>query len=192
MAVLAVNALLDVEELRRLLGQDVDNDNKDEQREVMFINSVSAWIEEYCDRKFRSDTDTWITDGNGKTRMFARYRPIVSVTSVSYWNTNQWTEMTMAIYPRTNGDEEVWFTRGDIFPMGEKNLQVIYAYGYSLSSIPANLKAAAADHIAWQIKALERSGIKSESFGEQTTTFDFAIPPKRITQVYDSYKRLVF
>lgn len=192
MASLIDNALLNVEELRRLLGQDVDNPSKDDHREVMFINGVSEWVVKYCDRKFRSGTDTWIIDGNGETSIFVRYWPIVTVTSVSYWDSTQWVEMATTIYPRTNSDEEVWFNHGDIFPSGRKNLQIVYTYGCDLKDIPANLKAAVADHVAWQIKALERSGINSESFGEQTTTFDFTAPPKRIVQVYDSFKRITF
>jgi hypothetical protein len=141
------------------------------------IDVVSSAIAQHAGREFQSTTYTEYHDGKNRPRLWLRHTPVISITSVSINGTaldntdgTAWTidlESGELLYGTgDNGDPAFnpWF------PIGKKNIVVVYAAGYA--AIPADVKRAA---ILWMqaISGQHQAGggaYKSESLGDYSYT----------------------
>jgi len=186
------NALVSVSEYKLYSGLDTDDENLHTDTIETFINIASQAIETYCARSFRSGSDTYVLSGDGSSSVYTRYKPITSITSIEYWNVNAWVEATIDLYPYTYISEsgKVYFTEGNVFSFGSNNFRIIYSYGYSLSEIPQDLKSACMIMAQRSYKRAQgKEGLKSESFGDATTSYDFSTIPVDVLPILDRYRR---
>jgi hypothetical protein len=114
------------------------------------VSATCAQIERYCGRTFDSALYTETLDGNGLDQIFTEQYPITAVTSVTLdsealtagTDSDNYTALTNSLY------------REGKWSAGRRNLVVVYAAGYSASTMPADLK-----YIAMRMTAeLLRSG----------------------------------
>lgn len=111
------------------------------------IDSVSAFVENYCNRTFDSTTYTnEVYDGTGTIYLRLKNYPITTFTRLqerARWdNTDDWeTISSQNYYYDTN---EGVITKTSNFSMGKQNYRVTYVAGYS--TIPADLQLA-----VWQM-----------------------------------------
>ena len=172
------------------------------------IEHASRTIENNTDRDFDQlsstspmpDT-TELFDGNGSSIYYTRQAPIVEVTSIEYWNGTSWYDiddanMTHTYTNGTSGDEgKVYYTDGytfhkDVYP---NNWRIVYAYGYS--AIPDDIKYACCLLTRQYLtSASMKAGLRSESDGEQSFTYDLngiQKIPQDVEKIIMRYRRFI-
>jgi len=151
---------------------------ENEQQVTQSLASAESYANEYCRRIFAkydsgdaaATTVTEQFSGKGTLKYFPAQAPIVSVTSVSYWDSEDWTEFDTAVYTPVATAERVTFREKYVFPVGDDNLQLIYVYGYT--TVPASLVRAICLIAQSNSTVSTRDpDIKSESDGEQSYTY---------------------
>lgn len=138
------------------------------------ITQCTEWIEGYCGgRRFvkPSSAVTEYYDGDrdddGRTILFLKSYPIVSITSISYmsgaYNAPTWNLFDAASYylPDTTKNE-VHFAE---LPVGRQNIKVIYTAGYESASLPNDLVLACIQLVARQFNKRKSQGVLNESVG---------------------------
>lgn len=122
---------------------------------VQLLASASAWVSEYCGRKFLLDaTDrTELYDGDGRSEsLYLDGWPISSITSVhvnsvgTFDSTSLLTRQTGG----TSGDYVAYMSERDlgklryvgVWPFGLQNIQVKYKAGYADDAIPQPVQRA--------------------------------------------------
>jgi hypothetical protein len=154
------------------------------------IAQASAYIENVTGRTFAvadpspSPTDTDVVEvvnGTGCARLYTRNAPITSVTKLEYWDGDSWEEYDLVSYPYTlkTGSHVVYFTQGHRFCKGYQNIRVTYSYGYT-TALPADLKYACYLVAHSFVLESERTGIASQSDGEQSFSYDHSVPKQAI------------
>lgn len=183
-------ALLTVEELQRYRGEAVDNDEADEQRLGLIINSISQQIENYCGRKFITPGAALseIFNGDGEKDYIVKNMRMTATPTISYWSSTTWT-VTSGTFTYTGDTGRVYFTDGNTFWRGEDNWKIEYLYGWTQATIPNEIKMAAALMCIRSMLALKKTGRSSESFGDSTTAYDFGTMPVEIRSALEKYRR---
>lgn len=104
----------------------------------MAIIGVSAFVERYCNRKFRRQTITQEQySGGGSDKLVLKTAPVHSVTVLqqragsSDWSSDNWETIDSDQY-RLKGDEGILVTHQ--FVSGEANYRVTYVAGYYVPS----------------------------------------------------------
>ena len=192
MASLASNALVTYEELIEYLGDSADAASVTESRGNMLINMASEMIENHTRRKWISGTDTHIFRGHNSSEYHARYWPISGTPTIYWHDGDDWEEASSASYPTDQIDDEglITFTRGHKFWTSSyrKNWKVVYTYGYARGSVPYDLKQACLTLVhRMLLKANRKEGVQSESFGDQTTTYNLAQIPEDVKTILNPY-----
>jgi hypothetical protein len=134
-----------------------------------------------------------IFDGNGTFRMWTKNAPIDTVDTLEYWTGTEWqdvSELNMDFtFDATTG--KVWFDERHTFHKGVDNWRVTYSYGFT-DGIPADLKYACFLLTKYFSDRQSREGIKSQSDGEQSFTYELdQTVPKSYTDIIAKYKRFV-
>lgn len=154
-----------------------------EQQIKQALASAENYANKYCNRIFAkydaadaaATTLTEQFSGKGTLKYFPAQAPIVSVTSVSYWDSSvspsgDWTEFDTDVYTPVATTERVTFREKYVFPVGDDNLQLIYVYGYT--TVPESLiRAICLIAQSFASTEIRTSNIKSESDGEQSYTY---------------------
>jgi len=168
----------------------------------MSINSVSAYVEQYCRKKFVSATYTEYYDCLNSRWLRLNQYPVTALTSVTEYMYDTQTELRTL----TNHLEyEAHLTAGMIYRaggwggVGHKHWKIVYTAGYSTSDMPEDLKGAVMALCVMRYNDIQAGGIKSESIGgysysrvntvDSEGAFGTGIPHS-ITAVFDSYRRL--
>lgn len=101
-----------------------------------YINSSIAEVEKYCDRKLKYKTYTEYLDGDGDCVIYVPAYPVISVTSLKYYDeeTEDYEDIldsgdTIADYVEVF-DNQIRLLSGYSFPAGDKNIQLVYVAGY--------------------------------------------------------------
>ena len=196
MSDLADNALITDDEYFELLGIESDNQNLKKDRIIVFINSASQQVEDYCDRKFviPSADIVEIFDGDGDSEYFVKHRRIASGTTPSfeYRISTTWTANNAGSYPISwdNDKGKIWFTKFNrTFHGGNANWRVSYKYGWPRADIPADLKLACAELVKRALMLLDgKEGLASESFGDSTTSYNLTSLPDNIKLILNRYR----
>lgn len=196
MSDLANNALITCDDYLELLGIDSDNQNLKKDQIVVFINSASQQVEDYCDRKFITPSAdiVEIFDGDGEPEYFVKHRRVASGTTPSfeYRRSDTWTANNTGSYPITwdNDKGKIWFTKFNrTFYAGNANWRVSYKYGWLQADIPADLKLACAELVKRALMLLDgKEGLASESFGDSTTSYNLTSLPDNIKLILNRYR----
>lgn len=137
------------------------------------INSVTDYIEKRCNRRFKETTySNEVYDGKCSNELVLRNCPITKMTSLeanySLQNSSNWEEIDK---------EQYWFdeltgiiTKTTNFVRGKQNYRVSYDAGYS--TIPYDVQFLAMSLIKEFITVKDSGGIKQESLGDHSLTFE--------------------
>jgi len=164
----ALITLLELDEFLQITIGDADLSNT-------LINTASDFIDRFCNRSFIKATYTNEEyDGDGNNNIYLRKFPIVSVASVVLYDT-----YTAAILQTfvVNTEYLIYLNEGYIYmrsktSRGHKNYRVTYDAGYLLADIPYDLKNACAQLAGLVYYNKGKAGVKSESIGKYSITYD--------------------
>lgn len=192
----ATNALLTLEEYKNILLIDVANTSVNDDQITMLINGVSQEIEQFCGRKFITPSASIVEvfDGDDTRAYYVKHGRISGTVTLEYRQQNTWTTVIQATYPITIVEDDglVYFNYNYQFWAGEKNWRITYKYGWTLASLPYDIKLATAQLA--QIRQLDlqrRADLNSESFGDATTNYDRSQGiPQVIRAVLERYRKV--
>lgn len=151
---------------------------------------LSAWVEQYCDRKFAKGTYTEQHDGDGTDVLTVAHWPIISVASL-YDDPDRLFGAGTLIAP---ADYVIYKDQGKIqldglvFARGLQNVKVTYDAGYA--EIPPDLQQAVCELIADRFRNKEHQGLRSLSVGAYSIGFTEAELPEEVRAVLDGYRRI--
>ncbi len=193
MPALSDNAIIDVDYYKNYAGIDVSDDFNDNELN-QFINQASVLMESEAGRKFRSNDATEIFDGNDTVEYIVKQKRITTLTTLSYWDGDSWEDITSPdyVYDTVESTGKIYFTDGNTFWQGVNNWKAVYTYGWSLATMPEELKLCCCDVVQWLYFLRKKSNISSESLGDKSVTYkDNASMPssaKTILQKYKSFR----
>lgn len=154
------------------------------------IKRLSAWVEQYCDRKFAKATYTEQHDGDSTDLLTVTHWPIVSVASLHDDPDRVFGAGTL-IAP---ADYVIYKDQGRIqldgliFARGLQNVKVTYDAGYA--EIPPDLQQAVCELIADRFRNKEHQGLRSLSVGAYSVAFTESELPEEVRAVLNSYRRI--
>jgi len=165
------NALITAVELDQFLQitiGDADTSNT-------LINVASDFIDRFCNRSFIKATYTAEEyDGDGNNNIYLRKFPIVTVAAIVLYDT--YSAAILQTFT-VNTEYLIYLNEGYIFMRskttpGHKNYRVTYDAGYLLADIPYDLKNACAQLAGLIYYNKGKAGVKSESIGKYSVTYD--------------------
>lgn len=201
MATLSTTALCSVQLVKDILKK---SDSGDDAIITTLINSVSVWVETYCDRLFSQATRTEYYDGDGLSELFVRQYPVTAITSI-HNDPNSPPDYDAAYLEdsdyygiKTDTDGLIYFRNSSLYK-GTENIKVIYTAGYDRGSaigasddtLPEDLQLAVARHVArlWkEVGGPVLGHISKTSSGGGATKYLKTIEPMD-QEVFDRYKK---
>lgn len=131
-----------------------------------------------------------IFSGRGTFRMWTKNAPIDDVDTIEYWTGTEWQDVSdlgmTFTYDANTG--KVWYPERYVFHKGTDNWRITYSYGYTV--LPEDLKYACFLLTKYFSDKQSRQGIKSQSDGEQSFTYEMdASVPKDYTTILEKYRR---
>jgi hypothetical protein len=190
---LSTYALVTLEDAKSFLNVVSSADDVEIER---LVNAMTDLAEKETGRELKSRTHTNQTfSGTGSPLMRLKQYPIASVSAVSFLDgLDTWTSQSTTTYPVTitGGDSDSILYRNNCFPRGMANVRVTYVAG--LSTIPDALKEWTLQGIAflWKKKDRIQTGVASQSFNGQTTTYVLDLKKAIDMDLLDPYKRYAF
>lgn len=133
----------------------------------LLINHYQDIVREYCDVDFQQADHTETYDGDGTSNLLLDHYPVVSVSSLAV----DTIAITSDQYVIRTGEGEIQFIDGSAFSKDFQNVQITYRAG--MSEVPQQVKFAIIDLVARKFKQVDkgRMGVSSESFGDQSITY---------------------
>ncbi|MFA7286912.1 MAG: hypothetical protein WC052_04615 [Patescibacteria group bacterium] len=159
------------------------------------ITLATAYIESKTGRTFEIDQPSpsphdaiEILNGNGTCRLYTHNAPVTGITKLEYWDGQAWQEYDIVSYPYTYKDSSniIYFTEGHRFIKGWQNTRVTFEYGFD-AAMPTDLKQACYQLAKHFVLEADRLGINSQSDGEQTFSYEHAVP-KFVAEIIQRYK----
>lgn len=160
---------------------------------------MTARIARYCNRNsFDSTAYTDDLDGTGTAFLVLPNIPVTTVSSVSVDQGREFTETMSSddyVIELESGVLEILperfttqlFSIAGEWPIGQKNIRVIYTAGYE--SIPSDLKLAAIEWGAAVFNKRRHLGITSQTVGGMTTLFESASIPRTVVETLAPFRR---
>lgn len=168
---------------------DITDDTNDALLENL-INRVSEEIENYCDRKFESQSYTDYFDGNNYNLLFITQYPVITASGVEVWDDCDWVWGDDTLISGTNYtviDNRYVLLKNTSFVDGSKNVKINYVAGYD--SIPTDLTQFTIEEVIRKFKARRNPGdIKSKALPDGSVTYKDASYLSDAS-VLDTYKR---
>jgi len=114
-----------------------------------------------------------ILNGTGSYRLFTRNAPVTYLDKLEYWDGTQWLEVDIVSTPYIfKADSNIiYYTQGHVFPKGWQNIRATFDYGYT-TELPDNLKYACYLVTKHIVNEAERQGLKGQTDGEQTFSYE--------------------
>lgn len=160
-----------------------------------FINSATAKIEAYLDRKIKKREFTEFHDGRGNDRLLLRNWPADKPTQLWDDPSSLFTDTT---YQRASTEYELELTgEGGIgvilmpgfrFRRGRRNIKVVYEAGYSSIPIWAEEAALWTVEFLYDMRSDRRVGITSKGKNNENTNFAGELP-EFVRNLLEPYKR---
>jgi hypothetical protein len=177
------------------------------------INSVTDWVENYCDRRFLKTTYTNEKyDGRDYQSLLLRNYPIDmdSTLTLSYRNSwedeEEWTTVPSDEYFKYPDEGRLEYPkaaigdRGRIFRRGGQNYRVTYSAGYDFDNAATFLSdvgAADLEYVVWKLCGVawnsRRGGddVISESIGQYSVKYSKeAFEDEKLTDILNKYARI--
>ena len=133
----------------------LDNDSL-RPRITSLLASVFAAAEEYCGRKFSSDTFTEYYDATGQNNILVENPPMTGLTSLtddaqySARSIDTSANVLWIDQYKRKGEVRLYKTEGG-FSGGLAGVKVIYQGGWTATTMPADLKAAIMDEVLYRL-----------------------------------------
>lgn len=157
------------------------------------IGSVSAAIEQFCNRVFAAQVYSETYNGNGNYRLYLRQGPVTAVSSVIIDTLGVPAAPTATTYGHVFDDAILYIRPGGCpaqFNKGVQNISVSYIAGYA--STPADVNQACVEWVAWKFAKRGRIDEKSQTLGTaQTQAYDLSDMPASVKSALMSYVRFV-
>lgn len=202
---LASNALLaSLDEFKERAAISLTETNYNDTQLEHHINAVSTMVHNFLNRSLIKPsalvTETWA--GDGTYCYYPQNQPIVTdaTNALYYWDGDSWVSVSTSTYPwsyDTDFNGRLFFTDGDTFwrygQPGFKNWRFDYFYGYTVATVPEDIKMAVCELVVRSLLATKKSGLATEGYGDATTTYNLAGGiPDNIKAMILKYKRLCF
>jgi uncharacterized phiE125 gp8 family phage protein len=163
-------ALVTLGNAKTFLG--INNGDKDELI-GMLIDQATDYLETKCGRRFASTVYTNEEyDGRESYELNLKNYPIISFTSLSknlaYDNSDDWETVDADDYWVEN--ETGIITKTTLFRRGTKNYRATFTAGYA--TIPYDLQYACLTIVSETLNRRAAMGLKSESLGDHSITFE--------------------
>jgi len=193
--------LTDLDFVKRRLFDDVTVTKWDDLLDGL-TEAISRMIEDECDREFGEDTYTEYYDGNGRTRLYLRQGPLVSVTSVQKveYSTDSDTGVLVETLTtvdagdyllggqRSEGHELAgWLDiRSGTWTEGTRNYRIIYDAGFdddpdAAGGVPLGLVEQATRIVCAEFNVRDMDGLTSVEVGDSQKT---SIPRHRLDEAF--------
>lgn len=141
--------------------------------------AVQGAMERYIGRHLDVQTHTEVYDGHGRSMLYLRNDPVVSVSSLVINGATVTVGDPLApIYPPAEvviHGAGLRYTTGNVFPAGYANISVTYRAGFDVP--PDDIVQAGVSWAAVLFKDRDRAGLASEGAGGQSTSFTRDMPP---------------
>lgn len=159
---------------------------------MRLINTVSADAMTRCGRAFLQQTRTDEKyDGDGTDTLILRHGPVTAVTKLiaelNGAQLVQGADKDYVFYP----NRIVKLVNGGYFPIGRQSVTVSYTAGYSIATVPHDLKTAILEGIAfrWNTRDKRREGITSVTTADGITTYTEKDYPGNVLSTFARYAR---
>jgi hypothetical protein len=149
----------DLTTLAAVKGYLTEGGNQHDKLIESLIPAASAFISQYCHRKFETASHIHCLDGNDRPEVYAPHWPLTTVTSVHLDRNHEFgsdallTVEAMGVANASGhyivGDREedkgaITYVAGSgRWPVGRRNIKIAYTAGYALVSLPDPVKYAA-------------------------------------------------
>ena len=187
--VLSAYALLELDEAKSAINAGT-NFTQDEEL-TMYINGVTDFIENYCNRKIVVRAYVEVFDGDGTNRYFTRNIPILTggsyTISVVY---NEDSDVVPAASVLKNTETgEVYLDDSYAFETGFQNCSVTYSAGFA--TIPGSIKTAASIIIShlWRVRDKQAENMATISIEGQAITLKPEAIPGEALAMLQRYRR---
>ena len=169
----------------------------------MLVNSVSDFIEHYCNRRFKLTTYTnEVYDGNGSDKLLLRQYPISSFTSVeergAVTNEDSWSAIDSEKYFANLTEGMLYYANG-IFKNYPRHWRCTYAAGYDYDNETiylSNVGAGDLEYACWKLvgkvyhQRKNDPNASSESLGDYSVSLTHeAMADPEIKDILNKYKR---
>lgn len=155
------------------------------------ITSVSATIENFCNRTFAQADYTDTYNGTGKSALYLREGPITAVSSVTVDGLAIPAAASSTSYGYVFDDSMLYIRAGgtcERFNKGVQNVTVTYTAGYA--AIPQDVNQACVEWVAFKFAKRARIDEKSQTLGtQQTQSYDLSDMPQSVKSALMSYIR---
>lgn len=189
-------ALVSLAEAKEYLKIQVDTEDQIVQT---LINDVCSWIQTYLGRNLVLSQKTEYYDGPGCEMLMLRRFPIfvdndnpldVRVDSLRVFAAETAISNDNLIVEKESGCLKSFNVFG-AFPCGKANIKAKYSAGYSLSTMPHDIRMATKRLLDLHYRSgysQRKLDIKSESVGDVNTTFSGGDLPKDVERLLAPYK----
>lgn len=156
--------LTTLDRVKTYLGLTTNHDDPFLQR---MLSASSDFIVEYLSRPIKQATYTEKYDGKGMPVLFLRYRPVISIASLSIAGS------TIGSGSYSFDDNRVALT-SDVFPRGTMNISITYDAGYA--TVPPNVENVCIEMTAYMYREAPRLASVSKGLAGETVSFYNALP----------------
>jgi len=158
------------------------------------INSASDFIERETGRTFKSTVYTNEEyDGNGLPSMWLKQWPVISLSSISYFD--QYTQTTQQTLTE-NTDFYLTLESGrldttcGVWSRSVRNIRATYTAGYA--TIPEDLQSLCSRLVEMRLNLRGKTGFSSVRIGQYSEAYSTSNLPPDIQSEIDKFKRVIF
>lgn len=164
------------------------------------IDRASVMIENYCDRRFKYETQTdALYDGEGSFELYLREWPVDSVSAVGFWQTGATFSTEVVTTDRLNVEDiynngRIFWIDGNSFPAGHSNIKITHVSGYATTpaNLPIDLQGACVELVQALLRRRESDSHLFDAISNvdgQSMTFKAEDIPRSVRRVLDSKYR---
>lgn len=155
---------------------------------------ISKAIQNHCGRDLELTTYTETYDGNGQLTLKLKNYPIISVTSVTYTDTNGVEEDVSSDDYFVYADEgwlrlKITATHSSTWIREDQAYEIVYVAGYA--ALPDDIRLAALKWIATEFQKIEQKlhAIQSRGLGDETISYVQGKMPSDVEKLLERYVR---
>ena len=180
--------MLDRDWIMRQLGyHDSDQEN---------IDFCIEWVEDrassYIGRKLENSEYTWHLSGNGGSRIILPVCPVTSVTSISIDAGRTFTDNLDAGEYYLDGESGIIELYNRTMPQGNRIIKVVATAGYTVDTLPGDLKMAFISAISHHMLKLMNKGfgVSSQTSPDGVNVSYEMELPSDTKRIFDSYREV--
>jgi len=159
----------------------------------LLINSASVKFKNYTGRlRIINGAVTEYQRGSGSSKFWLHATPITALTSVQIMSDGAVSEtVTSYDYDAATGRFAL-HNRSIPLSEDENTLKVVYTAGWAAVSVPGDIMEGALELMrVEQDRRKGRAGVKSESMGGHSVTFQTGDLPESVAQAWDPYRFMI-